>query len=141
MDQLIVALGPAFVAGFAVQQFLEILTAVLNLDSKPSFEKFKKAILGVVSLVLGLVLAGCVEKFRILTALKIDTGGAWLDVPISALVLSAGTEGVNSILKFFKYSKEDKKATAAAKDPTGGVAANAAAGVPTVEGLKRMNLK
>ena len=90
---------------------------------------------------LGLVLAGCVEKFRILTALKIDTGGAWLDVPISALVLSAGTEGVNSILKFFKYSKEDKKATAAAKDPTGGVAANAAASVPTVDALKRMNLK
>ena len=38
-----------------------------------------------------------------------------------ALVLSAGTEGVNSILKFFKYSKEDKKATAAANDPTGGM--------------------
>src|SRR5438094_4639531 len=58
-----------------------------------------------------------------------------------SLVLSAGTEGVNSILKFFKYSKEDKKATAAAKDPTGGVAANAAASVPTVDALKRMNLK
>ncbi len=65
MDKLIVALGPVFVAGFAVQQFLEILTAVLNLDSKPSFEKFKKVILGVVSLALGLLLAGCVEDFRV----------------------------------------------------------------------------
>jgi hypothetical protein len=140
MDQLIVALGPVFVAGFAVQQFLEILTSVLNLDSNDSFAKFKKAILGVVSLALGFLLAGFVEKFRILTALKIDTGGTWLDVPLSGLVLSAGTEGVNSILKFFKYSKEDKKATAAAKD-TGAVAAGAAAGVPTVDALKRMNLK
>ena len=141
MDQLIVALGPVFVAGFAVQQFLEILTSLLNLDSNASFEKFKKAILGVVSIVLGLLLAGCVEKFRILTALKIAAGGAWLDVPISALVLSAGTEGVNSILKFFKYSKEDRKATAASKDPASGVAASATAGVPTAEALKRMNLK
>jgi hypothetical protein len=44
------------VAGFAVQQFLEILTSVLNLDSNASFEKFKKVILGVVSIVLGLLL-------------------------------------------------------------------------------------
>jgi preprotein translocase subunit Sss1 len=141
MDQLIVALGPVFVAGFAVQQFLEILTAVLNLDSKPSFEKFKKVILGVVSLALGLLLAGCVQEFRVLHVLKIASVGTWLDVLISALVLSAGTEGVNSILKFFKYSKEDKKATAASKDPSSGLAASAATGVPTPEALKRMNLK
>jgi hypothetical protein len=64
-----------------------------------------------------------------------------LDVLISALVLSAGTEGVNSILKFFKYSKEDKKATAASKEPTTALAANVVAGVPTADALKRMNLK
>jgi len=141
MDQLTTALAPIFVAGFAVQQFLEILTAVLNIDSNASFEKYKKAILGVASLVLGLVLAGCICKFRILTALNIGPYPK-LDVLISGLVLSAGTEGVNSILKFFKYSKEDKKATAAAKtDGGGGLAANVAAGVPTAEALKRMNRK
>ena len=141
MDSLTTALGPIFVAGFAVQQFLEILTAVLNLDSNASFEKFKKMILGIASLGLGLLLAAFVQEFRVLQALKIGSVGTWLDVFISALVLSAGTEGVNSILKFFKYSKEDKKATAAAKDPRGGVAANAAAGVPTLDALKLMNLK
>jgi hypothetical protein len=141
MDHLITALGPVFVAGFAVQQFLEILTAVLNLDSSPSFEKFKKVILGVVSLALGFVLAGFVSSFRILNAMEIKGAGAWLDVAISALVLSAGTEGVNSILKFFKYSKEDKKATAAAKQPTTGVAAGAVVGAPTADALRLMNLK
>lgn len=140
MDNLIVVLGPVFVAGFAIQQFLEILTSVLNLDSNAKFEKFKKVILGVVSLALGWVLAYFVKEFRILHALKNDSV-TWLDIPISALVLSAGTEGVNSILKFFKYTKEDKKATAASKDPSGTAAANVATGVPTVDALKRMNLK
>jgi hypothetical protein len=141
MDQLVVTLGPVFVAGFAVQQVLELLTGWFSLDSDNRFEKYKKVILGIVSLTLGLFLAGCVREFRVLHALKIDTVGTGLDVFISALVLSAGTEGVNSVLKFFKYSKEDKKATAASKDPKTALAANAVAGVPAPEALKRMSLK
>jgi hypothetical protein len=142
MDQLTLtlALGPIFVAGFAVQQFLEIATALLNLDSKVSFEKYKKVILGLASLTAGLLLAGWVPEFRVLHAVKVNAA-EWLDVTTSAFVLSAGTEGVNSILKFFKYSKEDKKETAASKDPSGGAAANVPAGVPTTEALKRMNLR
>jgi hypothetical protein len=35
-----------------------------------------------------------------------------VDVIVTALVLSAGTEGFNSILKFLGYAKEDKKAQA-----------------------------
>jgi hypothetical protein len=50
MATLVVALAPVFAAGFAVQQLLEILTSILNLDSKPAFQNSKKAILGVVSL-------------------------------------------------------------------------------------------
>jgi hypothetical protein len=34
---------------------------------------------------------------------------------VTVLVISAGTEGVNSILKFLGYAKEDKKAQAAGK--------------------------
>jgi hypothetical protein len=40
-----------------------------------------------------------------------------VDFIATALIISAGTEGVNSILKFLKYSKEDKKREAAAADP------------------------
>jgi hypothetical protein len=36
-----------------------------------------------------------------------------LDVFVTALILSAGTEGFNSIMKFLGYAKEGKKAEAA----------------------------
>jgi len=64
MDALVMALGPVFAAGFAVQQLLEILTSILDLDSQPSFQKWKKAILGVVSLGVGFSLA--LTEFRII---------------------------------------------------------------------------
>ena len=56
MDKLVTALAPVFAAGFAVQQFLEILTSILNLDTKPAFQNWKKVILGLVSLVIGFAL-------------------------------------------------------------------------------------
>jgi hypothetical protein len=33
-----------------------------------------------------------------------------VDVIVTALIVSAGTEGFNSIMKFLGYAKEDKKA-------------------------------
>lgn len=115
MDQLATSLGPIFAAGFAVQQLLEILTPILALDERAGFQKYKKVIVGIVSLVAGLVLASLVPSFMVLRALKLDIPTP-LDIAISGLVLSAGTEGINSILKFMKYAKEDKKATAATKE-------------------------
>jgi len=135
MAQENVALAPVFVGGFAVQQLLELLTTFLNLDSNTTFEKYKKAILGAVSLIVGLLLAIAVPELRVLRPFGVNTP---VDVVVTGLVLSAGTEGVNSVLKFLKYAKEDKKSIAAAKDPT---AANAGAGVPTVAALKRINSK
>jgi hypothetical protein len=38
-----------------------------------------------------------------------------MDIGISALIVSAGTEGFNSIMKFLSYQKEAAKATAAVK--------------------------
>ena len=54
MDKLVTALAPVFAAGFAVQQLLEILTSIFNLDTRPAFQNWKKAILGIISLVIGL---------------------------------------------------------------------------------------
>ncbi len=119
MDQLTTALGPVFVAGFAVQQFLEILTSVLNLDSNANFEKYKKAILSSTSLAIGFLLVSCIPSLRVLHAVDPKTALNGWDLTITAFVLSAGTEGINSIVKFMKYSKEDKKASAAVKDPSG----------------------
>jgi hypothetical protein len=72
MDVFTKALGPVFIAGFAVQQFLEILTSVLNLDSSATFAKYKKAILGVASLALGFYFAKHVEGIRVLHALQVS---------------------------------------------------------------------
>jgi len=113
MDQLTTSLGPVFVAGFAVQQLLEILTSVLNLDSNVRFENYKKAILSVASLAMGFLLASQIPSLRVLHAVDSKNVLNGWDLVITAFVLSAGTEGLNSIVKFMKYSKEDKKATAA----------------------------
>jgi hypothetical protein len=112
-----------FAAGFAVQQLLELATAILNLDSNPTFQKYKKAILGLLSLAAGLLLAGFVSQLRVLSPLGVAASGP-TDVCLTGLVLSAGTEGINSILKFAKYSKEDKKATVASMESSLGGAAN-----------------
>jgi hypothetical protein len=129
MDQLTIALGPVFVAGFAVQQFLEILMSILNLDSNASFEKYKKAILSVASLAMGFLLAYCIPSLRVLHAVDSKNALSGWDLVVTAFVLSAGTEGINSIVKFMKYSKEDKKETAALKD----------ASAASASGLQRMN--
>lgn len=139
MDMLVMALGPVFAAGFAVQQLLELLSPVLDKIS----QDYKKVILGLISLAAGILLAWSVPALRVLKPLGVDAG--WLDGCVTALVLSAGTEGMNSILKFLKYTKEDKKNTAASKEPENGGNGAAAAvtrpGVPSAAALSRMNRK
>ncbi len=157
MDKLVTALAPVFAAGFAVQQLLEILTSILDLDARESFQKYKKAILGLVSLILGFVLAynGYLKVLQPLFAIvvvdpltKVVTTSFsvtipnYLDYPVTALVISAGTEGINSIMKFLKYSKEDKKNDAAAKIPADASATNVSTiPAPTSEALTAINRK
>jgi hypothetical protein len=40
-----------------------------------------------------------------------------LDMFVTGLVISGGTEGFNSIMKFLSYKKEEKKIDAVAKTP------------------------
>jgi hypothetical protein len=112
-------LAVLFAAGFAVQQLIELLTTILDLDNNPNFEKYKKAILGVCSFAFGLALACLLPGLRLLSTLGTQSNTATVrvvDVLVTGLVLSAGTEGINSLLKFAKYSKEDKKTSAASKE-------------------------
>jgi|GraSoiStandDraft_46_1057282.scaffolds.fasta_scaffold09549_3 hypothetical protein len=117
MDPLITALGPAFAAGFAVQRLLEILDPIVNRLIK---EENKKIVLGIVSLIMGLGLAFG-AKLSVLNHLGV-TVDSYLDYFVAGLIISAGTEGFNSILKFLSYKKEEKKAEAAKEK----VAANGA---------------
>jgi hypothetical protein len=118
------ALGPAFAAGFAVQQLLEIadpLIALLGLTATA-----KKALLGFLSLCIGLTIA-YVCGLRVLQALESSTTQVPGDLFVTGVVISAGTEGFNSIMKFLGYSKDAKKAAAAAQV--------AAAGKPALQAI------
>ena len=108
MDTLVKALGPAFAAGFAIQQLLEILDPLII---KIIGQADKKLVLGIVAFIVGLVLAFG-AGLSILEPLGVADTGIW-DTIVTGLVISAGTEGINSILKFLGYTKEKEKATAA----------------------------
>jgi hypothetical protein len=128
LDKIITALAPIFAAGFAVQQLLEILTSFLDLDSNEGFQRYKKPILGAAAFGLGCALAVALQN-GVLGILQGISEYKWTDFFATALVISAGTEGVNSILKFLKYSKEDKKREAAGADPQASLPAAPAAPV------------
>lgn len=104
------ALAPAFAIGVGVQRLVEILDSWLSLDTTVGKER-KTAILAFASFAVGLAIAFGM-KLKVIAAL----GGPdmpYLDYIISGLIISAGTEGFNSIIKWLLYSKEGKKAEAA----------------------------
>jgi len=53
----------------------------------------------------------------------------FIDGVVTGLIISAGTEGFNSIMKFLGYAKEEKKGDAAVKNQ----AAATAGALPLVE--------
>ena len=130
MDKLIPALAPVFAAGLGIQQLGEILSPLLDKIST----EYKKVIFGLISLTLGLAVA---SRFNLhVLNLLLDSLNnpnddkfVWLDRFITGVIISGGTEGVNSILKFLKFKKEETKSEAASKLPAGAAAA-AAGGVP-----------
>jgi hypothetical protein len=113
METIVIALGPVFAAGFAIQQLLEILDPLLD-----KIKADKKLILGLLSLVIGLALAFG-AGLRVLEPLGAKTVGFW-DSVVTGLIISAGTEGINSIMKFLGYSKERQKGAAAEQKKTAG---------------------
>ncbi|HOK57485.1 MAG TPA: hypothetical protein PK659_00190 [Methanothrix sp.] len=116
MDQLVATVVPIFAAGFAIQQFLEILDPIVV---RLIGERDKKLILGIISLIAGLLIAFG-TGLRVLAPLciysDIQEGYYFdlLDALITAFIISAGTEGINSVMKFLGYAKESKKGDAAA---------------------------
>lgn len=110
MEKLAMALGPAFAAGFAVQKLLEILDPIL---APIVGDAEKKQVLGLVSLGWGLLMA-LVKDLRVLAAFGVTCPQVF-DIAVTGLIISGGTEGFNSIMKFLSYAKEDKKACVLAK--------------------------
>lgn len=121
METLIKALGPAFAAGFAVQRLLEIADPILA--GRITDQNTKKKWLGSVALVFGFALAYAAQ-LRVLAPLGADLGrlgenmAYFVDYLVTAFIVSAGTEGFNSIMKFLSYKKEEKKAEAVQEKTT-----------------------
>lgn len=105
---LVTALAPAFAAGVAVQRLIEIADHPLT---KAIGEENKKGGLGLLSLFAGLCLSYGLG-LRVLIHLGVIDSNvvAFLDYFVTGLIVSAGTEGFNSILKFASYKKDEKKA-------------------------------
>jgi len=108
MDKLVTALGPAFAAGLAIQQLLELLDPVVG----EKLGNSKKIVLNLVTLGIGLVLAFA-GGLQVLEPLGIHH--STVDSIVTGLIIAGGTQGINSLLKFMGYAKEGKKADAVAK--------------------------
>lgn len=104
MDSLLKAVGPVFVASFALQQLLELLDPVLD----AIIQNHKKWILSVISFFGGLALAIGLQ-LRILAPLGV-TVPDWADAFITALFLTGGTKGINDLLKLIGYKKQEVRA-------------------------------
>lgn len=112
MAHLVTALAPAFAAGFALQRLLEILDPIFE---KLNNAQLKRILLGLISFAAGLGLAAW-PKVRVLKELVApDSVPSILDYLVTALIVSGGTEGFNSILKFLNYKKEETKQVANTK--------------------------
>ena len=115
-DSIVQTLTVPFAAGFVVQRFLEIVDPLISRWFKDP--NTKKICLGLVSLGIGFCLA-CGLHLRIFHALlQYDCDEAlwnFADFFATAVFISAGTEGFNSLMKFASYKKEASKADAANK--------------------------
>lgn len=128
MDDAIIALTPALAAGFAIQQFNELVGWLLDKfaikpttkasDTKEQREKKaeqrkpkKSGWLHAISLVLGLSIAAF-GGIRVLEHLDVNTSEA-ADIIVTGLIISAGTGGINAILKQLGYTKDKKQQQAA----------------------------
>ncbi|MBI3361320.1 MAG: hypothetical protein HY023_09440 [Chloroflexi bacterium] len=106
MEKLVLGLGPAFAAGFAVQQLLELLDPLLT-----RFGSSKRFAVGLIALTFSLVLSFG-ANLRVLVPLGATAVPVWADGLVTALLISAGTEGFNSVLKFLDYAKQNAKKAA-----------------------------
>jgi hypothetical protein len=103
MNNIIEAFAPIFAVGFAVQQLLEIVRPILDKVAPVN----TKMLLGIISLVVG-VLFSATTGVRVLEPLGVG-GCKIIDIVVTGLIISAGTEGMNSVMKFLGYKKDKAK--------------------------------
>ncbi|HEY6713008.1 MAG TPA: hypothetical protein VI055_12145 [Rubrobacter sp.] len=106
MESLVTALAPVFAAGLAIQQLFELLDPLLERLDK----SVKSYVTSIGSLALGFLLAW-LGGFQVLGPLGVSVPSV-VEIFVTGLIISGGTEGINSLLKFLGYAKEKQKAEA-----------------------------
>ncbi|HLK57800.1 MAG TPA: hypothetical protein VKU00_14635 [Chthonomonadaceae bacterium] len=134
------------ITGFAVQTLVQVvidpcITYVIRgftgipptrLVLRFNETEVRSIVLKLCSWIAGLLIAG-LSPIKILDSLLFTAGyqggpvAPWIDVLFSGLVIGAGTEGANSLLKFIQYAKDARAAIAAQSKP------NVASDTPTGE--------
>ena len=116
------------IAGFAIQQVIEICDPLIskgiklfgsadNISGSPKYigglneSDFKKSVTMFLSFVLGLCfISWLLGGEGILSAsLEADWQHGWVDFYMTALLIGSGTEGLNTLQKYFGYVKDQKK--------------------------------
>jgi hypothetical protein len=106
MNPLVEAFGPVFIAGFALQQLIDLLDPILDKWVKAD----KEWILSVVAFLLGLALSLLLD-LRVLRPFGVLRMG-WLDTLLTALLITGGTKWVNDLTKVISYKKLELRSRA-----------------------------
>jgi hypothetical protein len=116
-------LGLVTIAGLAIQQTLQIIDPLVmaliawiksartkhDLPGGMSDGDFKKALVACIGTIFGYIAVRYADIHTICFLLTPADCGKWPDQLVSSLVLGAGTEGVNTLIKYFGYVKDARK--------------------------------
>lgn len=98
-----------FIAAFVIQRVIELVDPLF--ERSEHLKAWKKFYFGLIGFGLGLLLASLSATFRLLTLLEIPSS-TFLDVLVSALALSAGTDALNALLKLLSYKRDAARSRA-----------------------------
>jgi len=113
------AVAVIFIAGFAVQQVLQIIDVPIEIASESIGPKLggdqgtaraKKTIMAFLAAAIGII-AASLGDIKLLS-LAMSEVRPYLDHIITGLVIGSGTEAANSALKFIGYLKDGQKPAA-----------------------------
>ena len=97
------SLGPVVITGFALQQFIELIDPLLERWAR----QYKGVAVSLIAFTLGLTLSVLLD-LRALRPFGV-TRLAWLDILLTALIITGGTKWVNDLVKVMRYKKSEMR--------------------------------